>query len=131
LSARSNYQDGVNFDVRYGLSFQDIDNGSFENKFTTQRFDIGADWQIGESLRLEGDYNLTLFDADAGAQNFAFLDARLFYNQPDSKWEYQLAATNLLNTEAQVNANFGQIVTSVNQNFVLPRYVYLQVRYDL
>jgi hypothetical protein len=131
LSARSNYQDGVNFDVRYGLSFQDIDNGSFENKFTTQRFDIGADWQIGKSLRLEGDYNLTLFDADAGAQNFAFLDARLFYNQPDSKWEYQLAATNLLNTDAQVNASFGQIVTSVNENFVLPRYVYLQVRYDL
>ncbi len=131
LSARSNYDKGVNFDVRYTLSFQDTDNGSFQNQFTTQRFDINADWQIGDALRLEADYNLSLFDADAGNQNFDFLEARLFYQQPDSKWEYQLAATNLLNTEAIVNASFGQIVTSVNQNFVLPRYVYLQVQYQL
>jgi hypothetical protein len=130
-NVRSNFQDGVNFDVGYRISFQDTDNGTFQNQFTTQRFDINADWQIGESLRLEADYNLSLFDADAGAQNFDFLEARLSYNKPDSKWEYQVAATNLLNTEAQVNASFGQIITSVNQNFVLPRYVYLQVRYDL
>jgi hypothetical protein len=130
-NVRSNFQDGVNFDVGYSISFQDTDNGTFQNQFTTQRFDINADWQIGESLRLEADYNLSLFDADAGAQNFDFLEARLSYNKPSSKWEYQVAATNLLNTEAQVNASFGQIITSVNQNFVLPRYVYLQVRYDL
>lgn len=131
LSARSNYQDGVNFDVSYSLQFQDTDNGGVENEFTTQRFDINADWQIGKSWRLEADYNLSLFDADAGAQNFDFLETSLFYNKPDSKWEYKLAATNLLNTEARVNANFGQIVTSTSQNFVLPRYVYFQIRYDI
>ncbi len=131
LSARSNFDKGVNFDIRYSLQFQDTDNGTFENQFTTQRFDINADWQIGDAIRLEADYNLSLFDADAGAQNFDFLEARVFYKQPDSKWEYQLAATNLLNTEAIVNASFGQITTSVNQNFVLPRYIYLQVQYQL
>lgn len=131
LSTRSNFDKGVNFDVRYSLSFQDTDNGGIENQFTTQRFDINADWQIGKLLRLEADYNLSLFDADAGNQNFDFLETSLFYKKPDSKWEYKLAATNLLNTEAIVNANFGQITTSVNQNFVLPRYIYFQVRYDI
>ncbi|PRP67444.1 carboxypeptidase regulatory-like domain-containing protein [Nonlabens agnitus] len=131
LSTRSNFDKGVNFDVSYSISFQDTENGTIENQFTTQRFDINADWQIGKSLRLEADYNLSLFDADAGNQNFDFLEASLFYQKPDSKWEYKVAATNLLNTEAIVNANFGQITTSVNQNFVLPRYFYLQVRYDI
>jgi hypothetical protein len=117
--------------VRYSITFQDTDNGGVENQFTTQRFDINADWQIGKSLRLEADYNLSLFDADAGNQNFDFLETSLFYNKPDSKWEYKLAATNLLNTKAIVNASFDPIITSVNQNFVLPRYFYFQVRYDI
>lgn len=130
-SVRSNWQDGVNFDVQYSLQLNDFDQGGRENKFTTNTFSIDADWQIGESLQLVAEYDLNLFDANAGNQNFDFLEASLFYNAPDSKWEYKLAATNLLNTEAIVNANFGQIITSTTQNFVLPRYVYLQVKYDL
>jgi hypothetical protein len=48
--------------VRYSITFQDTDNGwRGKNQFTTQRFDINADWQIGKSLRLEADYNGKVF----------------------------------------------------------------------
>jgi len=130
-SVRSNWKDGVNFDVSYSLQLSDFDQGGTVNKFSTNTFSIDADWQIGKSLQLVAEYDLNLFDADAGNQNFDFLEASLLYNEPDSKWEYKLAATNLLNTQAIVNANFGQFIQSTTESFVLPRYVYLQVKYDL
>ncbi|BAO54492.1 carboxypeptidase regulatory-like domain-containing protein [Nonlabens marinus] len=131
ISAGSNWQEGINFDVSYRISFQDTDNGTFQNQFTTQAIGLDANWKIGKAIQLVAEYDLNLFDADQGGQNFDFLEASAFYREPDSKWEYKVAATNLLNTEAIVNANFGQVATSVSQDFVLPRYVYLQVRYDL
>ncbi len=131
-SLRSNWKEGVNFDVGYTVNFSNFDDGIRENKFTTNVFRIDADWQINDSFQLVAEYDLNLFDGNASNENFDFLEASLFYNKPDSKWEYKLAATNLTNTEAIVNATFGQIITSsVRQDFVLPRYVYLQVKYDL
>ncbi|WP_194851875.1 carboxypeptidase regulatory-like domain-containing protein [Nonlabens antarcticus] len=131
-SVRSNYQDGVNFDVNYNITYNNNDNGNRETNSTRQTLGIDADWQIGESLQLVAEYDLTIFKATGGVKNnLDFLEASLFYNQPDSKWEYKLAATNLLNTRFNSNNNFGQIATSTNDTYVLPRYVYLQFKYDI
>jgi hypothetical protein len=132
VSARSNYQDGVNFDVGYNVSFNNSDNGKQVNDATTQTITLNADWQINTYWFLDVDYDLNLFKATGGvSNNYDFLEAALFYNKPDSKWEYKLAATNLLNTEALNRNSFGQIATSTSFYTVQPRYVYLQVRYDL
>ncbi|KQC32052.1 hypothetical protein AAU57_00975 [Nonlabens sp. YIK11] len=130
---RSNWDDGVNFDLNYSLNLQNVDQGLQVTNFTTNTFSLDADWQIGESLQLVAEYDLNLFSGDLDSQNYDFLEASLYYNKPDSKWEYKLAATNLTNTEAIVSASAGTgiIVSSTRQNFVLPRYVYLQVKYDL
>jgi hypothetical protein len=132
VSARSNYQDGVNFDVGYNVSFNNSDNGKQVNDATTQTITLNADWQINTYWFLDVDYDLNLFRQSGGVENdYDFLEAALFYNKPDSKWEYKLAATNLLNTEALNRNTFGQIATSTSFYTVQPRYVYLQVRYDL
>ncbi|SCY27119.1 Outer membrane protein beta-barrel family protein [Nonlabens sp. Hel1_33_55] len=130
---RSNWDDGVNFDLNYSLNLQNVDQGLQVTNFTTNTFSIDADWQIGEALQLVAEYDLNLFSGDLTNQNYDFLETSLYYNKPDSKWEYKVAATNLTNTQAIVSASAGGgfIVSSTTQNFVLPRYVYLQVKYDL
>lgn len=132
ISARSNYQDGVNFDIGYDIRFNNSDNGAQINNATTQTISLNADWQINKAWFFDVDYDLNLFSTSQNVENnYDFLEAALFYNKPDSKWEYKVAATNLLNTEALNNNSFGQIATSTQFYTVQPRYVYLQVRYDL
>ncbi|WP_213521036.1 carboxypeptidase-like regulatory domain-containing protein [Nonlabens sp.] len=132
ISTRSNYQEGVNFEVGYDVSFNNSDNGGFTNNSTRQTITLNADWQINKAWFFDVDYDLNLFSTSQNVENnYDFLEAALFYNQPDSKWEYKVAATNLLNTEALNNNSFGQIATSTQFYTVQPRYVYLQVRYDL
>ncbi|MEN8897918.1 MAG: carboxypeptidase-like regulatory domain-containing protein [Nonlabens sp.] len=132
VSARSNYQDGVNFEVGYGVNFNNSDNGGLTNNSTRQTITLNADWQINKAWFFDVDYDLNLFSTSNDVENnYDFLEAALFYNKPDSKWEYKVAATNLLNTEALNNNSFGQIATSTQFYTVQPRYVYLQVRYDL
>jgi hypothetical protein len=132
ISARSNYQDGVNFDIGYEVRFNNSDNGAQVNNATTQTISLDADWQINKAWFFDVDYDLNLFSTSQNVENnYDFLEAALFYNKPDSKWEYKVAATNLLNTEALNNNSFGQIATSTQFYTVQPRYVYLQVRYDL
>ena len=131
-SFRSNYQDGVNFDVGYNIAFNNSDNGGQVNDATTQTITLNADWQINKAWFLDVDYDLNLFDTSANVDNnYDFLEAALYYNKPDSKWEYKLAASNLLNTEALNRNTFGQIATSTSFYTVQPRYVYLQLKYDL
>jgi len=132
LTARSNFQKGVNFDFRYSITLADNQNGEFENNSTTNQFNLSADWQIGKRWFLRADYDYSIFeDSNGNKNNFDFLDATLRYKKPDSKWEYSLIASNILDRDATVRNNFGQIVTSTNSTFVLPRYVYFQVQFDL
>jgi len=132
VSARSNYKDGVNFDVGYNVDFNNSDNGGLINDATTQTITLNSDWQINKAWFLDINYDLNLFRASGDvSNNYDFLETALFYNKPDSKWEYKVAATNLLNTEALNRNSFGQIATTTSFYTVQPRYVYLQVRYDL
>ena len=132
MFGRSNFQKGVNFNVRYTLGFADNDNGQFTNESTTNTINLDADWQIGKRWFLQADYDYNIFRATGDVENtFDFLNATLRYQKPESKWEYSLIARNILDRDARVNNTFGQIVSSTSSTFVLPRYVYFQVRFDL
>ena len=132
VSARSNFQKGINFDLGYNLTLNNSDNGAFENNATTHVYNVGMDWQLGKRWLLRADYDFNDFSNDQGAENtFEFLDASIRYQKPDSRWQYSLIATNLLNADVNVRNSFGQIATSTTQTFVLPRYIYFQMRFDL
>lgn len=131
LSARSNFQDGLNFDFGYNLSYNNSDNGGIINNATTNTYRASIDWEIGKRWLLRSDYNFNDFNANGQNNSYEFLNATLRYQKPTSRWQYSLVANNLLNATAIVNNNFGQIATSTTQTFVLPRYVYFQMRFDL
>ncbi len=132
VSARTNFQKGLNFDAEYSINVNDANNAGNENNQTTNTYGAGIDWQLGKRWLLRGDYDLSQFSNNLGNENtFDLLEASIRYEKPDSRWQYSLVATNLLNTRADVNNTFGQIATSTNTAFVLPRYIYFQMRFDL
>jgi hypothetical protein len=132
ITARSNFQKGVNFNLSYRLGLLDADNGGFENNSVTNTYGLDLDWQIGKRWFVRGEYDYNVFTATGGVENeFDFLNAVVRYKKPESKWEYSLIAKNILDRDARVNNNFGQIVTSTSSTFVLPRYVYFQVLFDI
>ncbi len=132
FGARSNFQKGVNFNLDYSLNLNNSENGDFENNSTTHTIGSTVDWQIGKRWFVRGNYNYNIFTATGGIENnFDLLDATIRYNKPESKWEYSLIGSNLLDLDARVSNSFGQINTSTNSTFILPRIIYFQVRYDL
>ena len=64
---------------------------------------------------------------------YDFLSASLIYQKKNSKWEYKLSGTNLLETKALNNNSFNQIAgTSTFSSYtVQPRYVILSLKYNL
>jgi len=59
------------------------------------------------------------------------MNAELLYQKKDSKWEYKLAATNLLDTEAINRDSFNELFNNTSSFVVQPRYVILSVKYNL
>lgn len=131
LSARSNFRDGINFNLGYNLGYNNADAGGVINNSVTNTYSASIDWEIGKRWLLRSDYNYNNFSANGQENSFDFLNATLRYQKPSSRWQYSLIANNLLNATAIVNNTFGQIVTSTSQTFVLPRYVYFQMRFDI
>ncbi|ARN72085.1 hypothetical protein BST91_10695 [Nonlabens tegetincola] len=130
--ARSNFQKGINFSLQYALNLNNSENGNFENDATTNSINLDLDYQLGKSWLFKAGYDYNIFTATGDVENnFEFFDASIRYQKPDSRWRYELIATNLLDTEANIRNSFGQIATSTNATFVLPRYVYFRMRFDI
>jgi hypothetical protein len=49
----------------------------------------------------------------------------------DAKLEYELIGSNLLGTDSRTTVNAGNISRSINETFILPRFVSLRLRYQL
>ena len=64
---------------------------------------------------------------------YDFLTASLSYQKKDSKLEYKLSATNLLNTKALNDNSFNALGGSTNFSsyYVQPRYIVLSLKYSL
>ncbi len=62
---------------------------------------------------------------------YSFVNANLYYQKGESKWEFQLQATNILNTEFTNNDSFNDQFNTTSQYFVLPRILMFIARYEL
>ncbi|MCB0376549.1 MAG: hypothetical protein KDD04_11565, partial [Sinomicrobium sp.] len=62
---------------------------------------------------------------------YSFLNANLSYQKKDSKWEYSVKVTNLLNTKALNQDSFNELYNTTSQYIVQPRYLMFILKYDL
>jgi hypothetical protein len=64
---------------------------------------------------------------------YDFLTASLSYKKKDSKFEYKINATNLLNTTSINDSSFNALGGSTNFSsyYVQPRYLLFSLKYNL
>ena len=129
LSLSTNYKNLPNIEVGYSLTINDYAG----SKFYTDRPSARLDYYFLKSFSFVSEYEFYhYYNADKTVENeYDFLSASLIYQKKDSKWEYKVAATNLLNTTSLNDDSFSQFSTRTSQYTVQPRYIILSLKYNL
>lgn len=131
----TNFTKAPNISLRYSVSFQDQSNSSraTDIKSVIHRPSIDFDAYIWDSVTLTSDYSFSEVRQNGNStNNFSVWNAKLAYRKDrDAKWEYELVGNNLLATGSQASVNQGIISFSINERFILPRFVSFRVRYSL
>lgn len=126
------FKDAPNVELGYDLTINDNDQGQRVTKFITHRPFINLDAVILKDFRLFTEYSYYNFRNSAETlNNYSFWDASIIYQKEDSKWEYKLGATNLLNAKSLSESNSGAVSVSNREYFIQPRYLVFSIKYNL
>ena len=133
LEFRTNFKKAPNVELAYRYTIQDNDQGSSRSKYFTKVPSIEFDALIWERFTFKTSYAYNNFsDQDRTINTFDFWDASLAYRKDkDAKWEFELKATNLLNTQSQTQSNTSNISVSTSEYFIQPRYLTIRAIYSL
>jgi CarboxypepD_reg-like domain len=101
--------------------------------FITEKPAVKLDYFFLKSFSFITEYEFyNYYNTDKTIKNqYAFLTASLNYQKKESKLEYKIEATNLLNNKSLNDDNFNQFRTSTSQYTVQPRYIIFSVKYNL
>ena len=130
---RTNFRTAPNIELGYRYTLQNSDQGSNVIKYTTKAPSIEVDALIAKKFTLRSDYTFNDFSDEKGSINkYEFWNASLSYRKDrDAKLEYEIKATNLLNTLSQNRSSSGAISVSATEYFIQPRYLTFRLRYEL
>ena len=129
VSASTNYKKLPNLEIGYSLSINDYTGGVFYNEKPFAKLD----YYFLDSFSFVSEYEFNhYYNEDRTSDNkFDFLSASLIYQKKDSKWEYKVSGTNLLNTTSINDDSFSQFITRTSQYRVQPRYIIFSLKYNL
>ena len=130
---RTNFKVAPNVTVRYRYSRTDNNQGGGETTFVTNAPSIDFDAYIWKQVTLRSSYTYTDQDLGNGSsQSFQNWDASLSYRKNrDSKWEFEIRATNILNIDSQVRNSANDISVFVSETFIQPRFLTGRVVFTL
>jgi len=128
----TNFRDAPNVEIGYNLTINEYDQGRGRSKFFTNSPFINVDAYFLKSFTFRADYSYYNYRNEVETlNNYSFLDASLAYQKKDSKWEYRVGVTNLLDTESLNQDSTNALFTSTSEYFIQPRYVMFSIKYDL
>ena len=129
VKASTNYKNLPNLEVGYNL----VSNKYSGSTFITEKPFAKLDYYFLKSFSFVTEYEFYHYynKAKTVENEYDFLTASLIYQKKDSKWEYKVAATNLLNTQTLNDDSFSQFSTRTSQYTVQPRYVIFSLKYNL
>jgi len=132
-SLRTQFNRVPNIELGYTYTNNQYDNGGFKNSFFTDSPFVKFDAQFLKNFIFTADYDYYNYRNDLGttSNTYEFLEANLSYQKKDSNWEYSLVGTNLLNTRALNQDSFNDLFSSTSAYVVQPRYVVVQLKYEL
>ena len=125
----TNYKTFPNIEIGYNRTMNNYEN----TKFYTDKPSIQFDYYFLDAFSFVSEYEFYHYtNSDKTVDNeYDFLSASLIYQKKDSKWEYKINATNLLNTRSLNDDSFTQFSTRTSQYTVQPRYVIFSLKYNL
>ncbi|MGY8943211.1 MAG: TonB-dependent receptor [Flavobacteriales bacterium] len=134
-SIGTNFTKAPNVTLRYRVNYADQSSNvrSSDVKTVTHSPSIDFDAYIWNSVTLTSDFTFNEVRRDGSKQSsYNIWNAKLAYRKDrDAKWEYELVGNNLLATGSQVNISQSIIAFTVNERFILPRFISFRVRYQL
>ena len=130
---RTNFRTAPNIELGYRYTLQNSDQGSNVIKYTTKAPSVEVDALIAKKFTLRSDYTFNDFSDENGSINkYEFWNASLSYRKDrDAKLEYEIKATNLLNTLTQNRSSSSAISVSATEYYIQPRYITFRLRYEL
>ncbi len=133
VSVGSSFRDAPNLELGFRYNINDYTTGGTASTFLTSQPFLKFDAAFLKHFIFLADYDYYFYrDRARTIENeYGFLNASLSYQKKDSKWEYTLKATNLTNNEQLNNDTFNDLFFSTSSYIVQPRYVILQVKYEL
>lgn len=133
LQVRSNFREAPNVELSYRYGINDNQQGGRNTKFFTHSPTVEFDAYIWKSVTFRTDftYNETR-DTERTLNTNKLWNASLSYRKDrDAKLEYELKATNLLDTQSQFNNSQGGFSVSTTEYFIQPRFVTFRIIYSL
>ncbi|WP_028376647.1 carboxypeptidase-like regulatory domain-containing protein [Leeuwenhoekiella sp. MAR_2009_132] len=132
-SVETNFKNAPNFEIGYNRSINNYQTGNTDRIFYTDRPFANVDVKFLKGFTFTADWSYyNYYDKDDTVSNeYAFFEAGLRYQKPESKWEFRLDGTNLLNVDSLNNDSFNETFSTTTEYFVQPRIVMLSVKYNL
>ena len=132
-SIRTLFKNAPNIEAGMKYSVSETNIGDLETKYFTESPYVEVDALILKSFTFRSNYSTTKFkDQNSIINDFEFFDAAISYRKDkESKWEFELRATNLLDTKSQSQSNVSNISVSTNEYFIQPRFVTIRLIYSL
>jgi hypothetical protein len=130
VKASTNYKNLPNLEVGYTASVNKYSGSTF---YTDKPF-AKLDYFFLKSFSFVSEYEFYHYynKSKTVANEYDFLSASLIYQKSkDSKLEYKISATNLLNTTSLNDDSFSQFSTRTSQYTVQPRYLIFSLKYNL
>ncbi|MBI9042355.1 carboxypeptidase-like regulatory domain-containing protein [Lutibacter sp.] len=134
-SVATKFKNAPNFEIGYEKSFNNYTNSNSE----TDRPFANIEISFLKSFIFTSDYSYynyknTFENSNNKTKNtYSFLNANLYYQEKDSKWEFKLSASNLTNNKSINTDSYNEISDSnaTSVYFVQPRLYLLSVKYNL
>ena len=131
----TNFTKAPNVTLSYNVSFSNQDNSSRPDviKSVNHRPSIDFDAYIWNSVTVTSDFSFNEQRQNGVSTNtFSLWNAKIAYRKDrDAKWEYELVGNNLLATGSEASVSQSVLAFSLNERFILPRFVSLRLRYQL
>ena len=130
---RTNFKTAPNIELNYRYTIQDNDQGSTRTKFFTNAPSIEVDAIFLKSFTFRTDFTYNDFSPENGNSTvYKFWNASLSYRKDkDAKMEYEIKATNLLDTRSQISSSVSDLSVSTSEYFIQPRYITFRLIYSL
>ncbi len=127
--ASTMFKELPNIEFGYSTTINDYNH----SRYFTNTPSVTLDYYFLDAFSFVTDYQFYhYFNSDKTIDtNYQFFNASLNYQKKNSKFEYKIAATNLLNTKSLNSNSFNQFTISSSQYIVQPRYIIFSLKYNL